>query len=252
MTRTLLASVLATVLAVVGSALGVHFGKALRTRLELLVHLATGVLLGITAFDILPEAKAVLSWPAFLASGFGGYLLLWVMGRFVFYVCPSCAIAHIDESTALAKRSSIVLLAAALGTHCLLDGIAIAAGNGLSSRAETGALLAVALHKLPEGIALGLLLMSAKCRRSTAFLVALAIESITILGAVVGATVSKTPGQTLIGVVFAIVGGGFIYLVYNAFGGIFDHKIRLPRALGIGAEVLSFLVTGLLFWMSGR
>lgn len=252
MIRSLVVSIVATVLAVAGAVLGVNLGSMLRSRLELLVHVATGALLGITAFDILPEAKAVLSWPGFLVATLSGYVLLWVVGRFVFYVCPSCAIAHIDEPSAMARKGSLILLGSALGIHCFLDGIAIATGSGLSAKAEAGAFLGVGLHKLPEGIALGLLLVSAKYRPFSALLIASAIEAVTITGAAAGSAVSRLPGQTAVGVVFAVVGGGFVYLVYTAFGGAFEHKVAMPRARSLTAELLSFLLTGALFWFVSR
>jgi len=126
---------LATIVAVIVAAIGASLGKIATARLELLVHVATGALLGITAFDILPEAKAVLPWPTFLAAAFAGYLLLWSVGRFVFYVCPSCAIAHMEGEASMAKRGSLILLATALGIHCILDGLAIGTGGLLSGRA---------------------------------------------------------------------------------------------------------------------
>jgi len=216
------------------------------------VHVATGVLLGITAFDILPEAKAALSWPVFAGAALGGYLLLWLIGRFVFYVCPSCAIAHIDESSAMARKGSLLLLGSALGVHCLLDGVALATGGALSARAAMGALFGVVVHKVPEGIALGLLLLSARYGPSRAFLIAVGIEAITVVGALSAGLVSWVPGQAPVGVVFAVVGGGFVYLVFNAFGGAFDHQVRMPRARSLTAEALSFLATGALIWFAGR
>src|SRR5690348_1229516 len=113
----LVALLVATVTAVLGASFGTSLGNLSRAKLEMLVHVATGALLGITAFDILPEAKEVLSWPWFIGSALAGYALLWAVGRFVFYVCPSCALAHMDQDTALARRGSLILLASALGIH---------------------------------------------------------------------------------------------------------------------------------------
>ena len=246
------ASVFATVLAVAGAALGVNLGKTLRARLELLVHVATGALLGITAFDILPEAKSLLSWPAFLGASLGGYALLWVVGRFVFYACPSCAIAHLDESSALIRRGSLALLCIALGIHCLMDGVAIATGGALSVRAETGALAGVVVHKLPEGLALGLVLIGGRYSRSCSIGIASAVEGITIIGTLSGVFITRVSGHLAVGLVFAIVGGSFVYLVLNALGGALAHPAQMPRARSLATEVVSFAVTGLLFWLAGR
>lgn len=243
---------LATLVAVVGAAIGASLGKIASARLELLVHIATGALLGITAFDILPEAKAVLPWPTFIVFASAGYLLLWTVGRFVFYVCPSCAIAHMEGDAAMAKRGSLILLASALGIHCLLDGLAIGTGGLLSGRAEMGALVGVGLHKLPEGLALGLLLMGARYPRGSAVLIATGIELLTVVGGLGGLLFANAPTPAIVGCIFALVGGGFVYLVYNALGGALTHQMHLPRARGITAELASFACTGAIFWASGH
>ncbi|HTQ11834.1 MAG TPA: ZIP family metal transporter [Fimbriimonadaceae bacterium] len=252
MTSPIVAALVATGIAVAGAAIGMDLAGAFRTRLQMLVHVATGALLAITAFDILPEAKAALTWPVFLACALAGYGLLWAVGKFVFYVCPSCAITHIDEASSMARRGSLILLATALGTHCLLDGLAISAGSDLPVRAGMGALIAVAIHKLPEGLALGLLLTSAGYRRRSAVAIASMIEGVTVIGAIAAALFSPSPGPAPVGAILALVGGGFVYLVTNAFGGALEHPAELPRVRTITAEALSFAVTGVLFLLIGR
>jgi zinc transporter ZupT len=240
----LIALVVTAVLAVAGAALGIALGRMQRAQLEILVHVATGTLLGITAFDILPEAKAVLTWPVFIVATVLGYALLWAVGRFVFYVCPSCAIASHEEED-LRKRGSLILLAAALGIHCVLDGLAMSSGNHLSARAENGAIVAVALHKIPEGLALGLLLVGARYSHRAALAISAGIESLTVLGGAIGLLFLANPAPLAVGIVFAFVGGGFVYLVTNAFGGALLHSDVLPSRKWITAEALSFVATGI-------
>ncbi len=252
MTQYMTGSIIAMLLAVAGAGLGVNLGAVLKEKLQVLVHIATGALLGITAFDILPEAKAVLAWPLFLTSAVAGYALLWLVNRFVFYVCPSCAIAHIDESTAMARRGSLILLTSALGIHCLLDGMALSSSAALSHRAELGAMLGVSVHKLPEGLALGLLLLGGSYSKRSALGITAAIEAITVLGAFCGGWLPRTAEHTSVGVVFAVVGGGFVYLIYNAFDGAFEHKSQMPQMRRWAAEAVSFLATGALFWLASR
>lgn len=241
----------ATMIAIVGSILGVGLVGVAKSRLEILVHLATGALLGITAFDILPEAKAVLLWLPFIGAVIVGYGLLWAIGRFVFAVCPSCAMTHL-EGNAVARNGAVTLLAIALGSHCLLDGIAVSTGGMLSERAQMGALLAVGLHKLPEGLALGLLLAGARYRRGLALGIASGIESLTLIGGLIGLILIPTPTPGVVGLVFAIVGGGFVYLVWNAFGGAFSHRVSLARGRSVTIEAAAFLATGALFWIATR
>lgn len=242
---------LATAVAVLGSLVGLILGNIGRTRMELLVHVATGCLLGITAFDILPEAKSVLPWPSFLLACLFGYGLLWSVGRFVFFVCPSCAIAHTDGE-AMARKGSIILLSVALGIHCLLDGLAVSTGGLLSTRAEAGAMFAVGVHKFPEGLALGLVLTGARYRKSAALLIAAGIELLTVIGGAGGLIVPRLPTQIAVGAIFAIVGGGFVYLVCNAMAGALTHHSRMPRLRSLTVEGFSFAATGVLFWAANR
>ena len=66
-------------------------GSGGRGRLTTLVYCAAGVLLAVTLFDILPEAKSELAWTAFalaVASGFG---LFWLISHYVAHLCPACS-----------------------------------------------------------------------------------------------------------------------------------------------------------------
>jgi zinc transporter ZupT len=229
-----------------GAAFGTIFSTVDRSRVESLVHIATGVLLGIAMFDILPEAKAVLAWPAFLGCTVSGYALLWAVGRFVFHVCPSCAIAHTDPKTVIGK-GTLLLLTTSLGIHCMLDGLAVATGAQLSSRAEFSAVAGVGIHKFPEGLALGLLLIGAGYSRSKVLLAAFAIEFLTVVGGAAGRFVPMGHPPVGAGAVFALVGGGFLYLVLNAMRGAMEHGEGAERTRGIATEFAAFAATGVVF-----
>jgi len=218
-------------------------------RVEFLVHVATGVVLGITLFDILPEAKLVLSWPVFLAAVVGGYAVLWAVGKFVYHVCPSCAIAHFDHGSLLADRRNLTLLAVALGVHCALDGVAVVAGGGLPAKAEIGLLLGLSMHKLPEGLALGLLLLASGVSRRVAMARAVSIESLTAGGGLLSVAFMDYAQPSLLGATFAVVGGGFLYLVINALSGALGHQMKMSKLRGVTTQCLSCAGTGAFLWL---
>jgi len=93
-----------------------------------------------------------------------------------------------------------------------------------------------------------LLLVGARYRRSTAISISAAIEALTIVGGVVGMAVVARPTAAAVGIILAVVGGGFVYLVTNAFGGALTHQVQLPRSRWLTAEAASFAATGLIFW----
>jgi zinc transporter ZupT len=238
-----------TVVAVIGAIVGITLGSIAPRRLEFIVHIATGALLGITLLDILPEAKQSLSWTPFVLAAGGGYLLLWLVGKFVFHVCPSCALAHVDGNAILRNRRNLLMLAVALGIHCSLDGVAIAVGGQPAAHPNLGLLLGIGLHKLPEGLALGLLLVGAGYDRRRAVAWAAGIESLTSVGGLFGMLFLRGAGASAIGITFAVVGGGFLYLVFNAVEGALGHRKSLSLLTTFATETIGFAGTGALIWM---
>ena len=74
----------ATLFALAGIALGVALRKIALHRISLLVAAAMGTLLAVTLFDVLPDAKQFLAWPTLLLAIASGYLLLWIIGKYVY------------------------------------------------------------------------------------------------------------------------------------------------------------------------
>src|SRR5437588_13052713 len=89
---------LAFLLAVFGASLAVWMGRS-HKRLCALISLGAGSLLGVTLFAILPESFAALSWWALLLALGSGYLLFFLITKYIFHVCPACAASHFDETT---------------------------------------------------------------------------------------------------------------------------------------------------------
>jgi zinc transporter ZupT len=247
MTFLLLRSTLATLIAFGGGALGVLLGRAAPRRLNLLVYAAMGALLAVTMFDVLPDAKSLLSWPAFGLAGASGYGLFWVLGKYVYHICPSCSISAFDKATTDRLGQSVVLLMAALGLHSAMDGVAVVVGDKVAGRPNVALLLAVSFHKFPEGLALALLLLGAGYSRRTALLWTVGIESTTELGALIAVFGLRDLPLPRLGLLFAHVGGGFVYLVATTLG-LFTRP-RGPRPAG-GLSVPFFASGGLAFTLT--
>jgi zinc transporter ZupT len=108
-----------------------------------------------------------------------------------------------------------VILATAF--HAFLDGWSIAA----SQWAGTGGLrvalpLTLALHKIPEGVALGAILRASLETRMRAFRLSLLTESATLLGAGAGLLMAPRAGGLWLHYPLGIAGGCFFYLGFHA------------------------------------
>src|ERR1700681_1784658 len=198
---------IATLFAFAGVALGVALRKIALHRLSLLVAAAMGTLLAVTLFDVLPDAKQFLTWPTLFLACASGYILLWIIGKYVYHVCPACAVNDLERANPQLAQTATMLMVA-LGLHCTMDGLGIAFGDNLLGHPDVGLVAGISVHKVPEGLALILLLLGAGIDRKKAITWALGVESMTIVGGVVGFYLVSTTSTLWLGILFAHVAGG--------------------------------------------
>ncbi|PWU10860.1 MAG: hypothetical protein C5B50_24615 [Verrucomicrobia bacterium] len=263
-------ALLAFALAVGGGAVGATLGTS-HHRLCALISLGAGTLLGVTVFAILPEAFGTLHWWGLLLAAGSGYVLFALITRYIFHVCPACAASHFDEATTHRFSEISAAMMLALAIHCTADGLALAAGHeeqdqashvnhsGAAAQDGTSAkrsraldfslVMAVCVHKVPEGLALGALLLGAGFAPRSALLRVSAVEAATLAGAALGLAFLRNANTVWLDGIVAHVGGGFLFLAKHAVAGeIFKHhKSLVLVSFGIGIGVIGGL-TLLLRW----
>jgi len=255
-TLSILYVVLAFVLAVGGGALGASLGSS-HHRLCALISLGAGTLLGVTVFAILPESLAVLHWWGVAGAMGSGYAVFFIVSKYLYHVCPACAASHFDEATTHRFAEFAAAMMLALAIHCVADGLALAAGHQAEVTHALGGhvldfslIVAVCVHKVPEGLALGALLLGAGFNRAQTMIRVAAVESTTILGGIVGWIFFRQVSPFWLDAAVAHVGGGFIFLAVHAvLGEILKHHKALVLSnfsLGFGAIAVVTLLLRLL------
>src|SRR5436189_5689652 len=128
-----------------------------------LISFAAGTLLGVSLFAVLPESFNYCgAWPVVGAAA-TGYLLFFFISKHVHHVCPACAASHFDADATRHFSEIATALIVALAIHSTTDGLAW----GIQHEAPTmdatkwSLFSAVCIHKVPEGLALGSLLIGA-------------------------------------------------------------------------------------------
>jgi zinc transporter ZupT len=123
-----------------------------------------GVLLGISIFWILPEMAEDRGWTSTLAGVFGALLLLGLIDRYVYPICPFCAASRHSEEYGQATdfgRHAVTLgwpLLIFACVHTFFDGWTIALSQATSHSVAASALSwGASIHKLPESVAIGVL-----------------------------------------------------------------------------------------------
>lgn len=209
-------------------------------RLCRMISLAAGTLLGVTLFSIIPESYEAMPLWQLALSLFTGYAVFFLISRYVFHVCPACAASHFDDATTHRFGEIAAAMVIALGVHSTMDGLALAMGTetGMSFGLDSSMLLAICVHKVPEGLALCALLLAAGFRRSIALVWVAVVESTTLLGGALGLWVLPHVSDLWVHALLAHVGGGFIFLALHAvFGELLKHGKK---------QVLLYFFSGML------
>jgi zinc transporter ZupT len=220
-----------------------------------LITLAAGTLIGVTLFAIIPESLEAARWWQVLISAGTGYALFFLISKYVYHVCPACAASHFDESMTKNFTSIARLMMIALAVHSTTDGLAISAGNEAQgsqidpSQTNWSLLLALCIHKVPEGLALGSILVGAGFRRIAVVGSVIGIEATTVAGGVIGIIFFNKLSFFWLGLIMAHVGGGFIYLAAHAIlGEMLRHEKKLVLVNFIlGFALIAILNVGLRF-----
>ena len=203
------------------------------------ISLGAGTLLGVAVCGIAPECLEALRWWQFLLGAGSGYLLFAVVSRYIFHICPACAASHFDEVTTHRLAEFALAMMVALAIHCTVDGLALAVGQEEGTAVDLSVTFAICVHKFPEGLALGALLLGGGFGRRRMLWLVAAVESTTVLGGLLGWLVLRNASGVWLALALANAGGGFLYLAIHAvLGELFKHHKTLVLAnfaAGFGA-----------------
>ncbi len=235
--------IITVIIALVGAVIP-FFMKITHHKLCALISFSAGVLLAIAVVIIVPEAHVEGSFLTTIIALGVGYLIFYLVSKYVFHVCPACAASHFDLN-ATKKFSEIArAMIVAFSLHSFFDGIALASGGMHSEHLHfdvMSILIALSIHKLPEGLALSSLMISTDTDKKVILRNVLLIESITIIGAVFGELViNKFIPFIYINWMMIVIAGSFIYLSLHAVLGelLQKHTKLVLTFYGLGLALI--------------
>ena len=179
MSRGELGYALAAVAANIAGALAVVAGTGWGVRaVDGMLSLAAGFMLSVAFVDMIPEAIARTGHTA-------GFTAL--LGYLLVHLTQHTIARHFHFGEETHEVSSIVSMSALIGLllHTFVDGVAVASSTRVSSALGALVFTSVALHKIPEGLAISSLFLAAGASRRRALAAAAALGAATMLGVVV-------------------------------------------------------------------
>jgi zinc transporter ZupT len=217
-----LLAILLTVFASGGAVAGVLLGQT-RGLPPRIAAAGGGLLFGISIFWMLPEMAEQSGWAGATLSLTLGAVVLWSIDHYVYPICPSCSHEHDHHHCAkppLHGFAPPILIAT--GIHSILDGwsVRMMTQSGVAGLAIP---IGLALHKLPEGLAVGLIAREAMNSTRRAMVACILAEGLTMVGAWIepiadGAGAYRF-GPLWVTGVLALIGGSFLFLGFHTVHG---------------------------------
>ena len=212
-----------------------------KDRLHLVLGLSAGLLLGLVAFDLLPEVfelgtQEIFHAPAVSVALIGGFLLL----HFYEQLFGSHEPAESDYGHDHEHTSNIAgaLGAVAMGGHVFLDGLALGVAFKVSSDLGIAVFIALLVHAFSDGLnTVSFLIKSGKWGRKGIWL--LGVDAIArVSGAALGTTLALS--NNVIAIYLAVFAGIVIYLATSHI--LPEAHSRHSSKLTILATILGVLV----------
>lgn len=226
----------------VGVILLMIFGKPGKKVLATLLGFAGGIMLGISVFELMPEAVDIGS----MESAVIGFLLGCFMMFGLDKIVPHAHMSGEDElqtensekldgvDTKILRMGYLILFG--IGLHNLPEGLAI--GAGLESSPELGMAIAVAiaLHNIPEGLAIAGPLKAGGVTTLKIFLFTLLAGIMTPIGAAIG-LIFFNISPVFVGGSLAFAAGAMVYIVNDELvpqaNGMHSHLANAGIIAGI-------------------
>ncbi len=220
---------------VTGALAGVWLESVPRAS-RVIVLLSGIVLVGMSFFWVVPEIAQHFGWAGGLSWVLAGFLIMWTVNRFVHPVCPSCSHDHDHAGCAAPLHGFAIPLIAASSFHSFMDGWSLTASHqpGFEDL-QAVFLTGIALHKLPEGLALGGILRAAMASPRKALLAAAFAQSMAFAGSGLAIHLAPYVGPHWLGGMLGIAGGTFLYLGYHAL----ESSLRGPQLFYAAVSIFS-------------
>lgn len=222
-----------TIGTVIGGLIGIGLKNISNRFLSLILSFASGLMLSIICFDLLPEASNISS----ISSVLFGILL----GAFSMIICDmivkSRLVTKYNKVNSLLKTGIIVSIGLAL--HNIPEGLAI--GTGFESSAKLGLSLAIAIaiHDVPEGLSMAAPLKSSGLKSYKILFYVLLSGLATGIGAMLGSCIGKI-SPFIISFSLSFAAGAMLYIVS---GELTPEYIKLynGRTITLG-NILGFII----------
>lgn len=248
-----------------GGIIGIILGKKSLKIVSTVLAFASGIMISVSVFDLIPEAYAATNYNVYYTV-LGILLGVIVISLFNFIIDDKTqetkedknihstldTLRHEDSllkskqnANSLLKAGFIMFLAITL--HNLPEGMAIGASGAISQTMGIAMALLITIHNIPEGMSVALPLTAGGLGKLKTFLLTSFAGSITIIGGLIGYYVGSLGGiATALALSFAA--GSMLYVTFCEIipQSVLMNKNKLPSLFSIIGILVGFIFINLL------
>lgn len=214
----------------IGASLGVIVKKPSSKFIGTIIGFAAGLMLSVVVFDLIPEA--IDTW-SFLNT-----IICAMLGAVIIAIIDSKV--NIGNSN---KHLKVAFMAAVgLMIHNLPEGIIMGCGFRAGGSLGIKMCLIIAIHDIPEGLAVSAPLMSSKIKKIKILLYAFITASPTAIGAFFGAFIAGI-SKNVLGMCLSFAAGIMLYVVC---GEMIPESSKLWDGVTSTLGVLGGIILGLI------
>jgi len=230
------------------------FGSRTDKMVGIFLSFAGGVMISIVFLELIPEALEYSNIVVAVIGLILGAVLVWVLNKVMDSVSGLNKTGlhenyaeYFHSSDVITRKKSMlrsgIIMLIAIGLHNIPEGLALgAAGHHDLSLGITLAII-IGLHNIPEGMAVSAPLIAGGFSKIKSVLLTLLIGTTTVIGAIAGVLIGGI-SDIAVAISFSVAGGAMLYVVLGEIipQTIVTSKDRVPTIF-----LLVGIIIGMLF-----
>lgn len=215
-----------------GGLIGIVFGKLSKTGTSYVLSFTAGLMLSIVFFDLIPEAANLGGFSAVILGVTFGVMVLLVANHYLEKRLKKINLdddslqhtATLSLTDLLAKKKSEMdarerrsllktglIMFIAIALHNLPEGMAIGTMGSVSLDAALKLAILICIHDIPEGVAISTPLVGGGVSKMKSFLFTILAGAVTIIGGIIGIAVGGI-SDSITAFSLAFAGGAMLYV----------------------------------------
>lgn len=192
-----------------GGIIGIAFKNTSKKFLSFILALASGLMMAIVCFDLIPEALEITN----IANTLIGILL----GIIIMIFCNLIVETKLkrktsNESAVNTMLKTGIIVSLGLAIHNFPEGLAIGSGMEASFKLGINLAIAICLHDIPEGISMAVPMKAGGVSKAKIIIYIILSGITTGIGAFFGAVVGRI-SPAIIGICLSFAAGAMLYIV---------------------------------------